>query len=60
MRTKDIGGSEMNVEEAIKVIKSNYPPESYSALREALDLAIKLLAELENRVDYLEEKERDR
>lgn len=35
----------MTNEEAIQAIKSNYPPESYSILREALDLAIKLLEE---------------
>jgi hypothetical protein len=29
--------------EAIEAIKNNYPPENYSILREALDLAIKLL-----------------
>jgi hypothetical protein len=33
----------MTSEEAIKAIKANYPPENYSMLREALDLAIKLL-----------------
>lgn len=30
-------------QEAIKVIKSNYPPSNYSMLREALGLSIKLL-----------------
>lgn len=30
-------------QEAIKAIKSNYPPSNYSMLREALDLSIKLL-----------------
>lgn len=30
-------------QEAIKAIKSNYPPSNYSMLREALDLAIILL-----------------
>ena len=30
-------------QEAIKVIKSNYPPSNYSMLREALDLSIELL-----------------
>lgn len=33
----------MTSKEAIEVIKSNYPPENYTRLREALDLAIKLL-----------------
>lgn len=30
-------------QEAIKAIKSNYPPSNYSMLREALDLSIELL-----------------
>lgn len=34
----------MNHEEAIKVIKSNYPPDNYTMLREALDLAIEELS----------------
>jgi hypothetical protein len=29
--------------EAIEAIKANYPPANYTILREALDLAIKLL-----------------
>lgn len=33
----------MNYQEAIKAIKSNYPPSNYSMLREALDLSIELL-----------------
>lgn len=33
----------MTSKEAINVIKSNYPPENYTILREALDLAIRLL-----------------
>ena len=33
----------MTHQEAIEVIRSNYPPENYTMLREALDLAIKLL-----------------
>lgn len=33
----------MTSKEAIEVIKSNYPPEKYTILREALDFAIKLL-----------------
>lgn len=35
----------MTSKEAIEVIKANYPPENYTMLREALDLAIKLLEE---------------
>lgn len=35
----------MTSKEAIQVIKSNYPPENYTMLREALDLAIKVLEE---------------
>lgn len=35
----------MEYKEAIKAIKDNYPPERYSMLREALDMAIKLLEE---------------
>jgi len=33
----------MNNEEAIEVIKSNYPSERYTMLREALDLAVELM-----------------
>lgn len=33
----------MDYKKAIQVIKSNYPPENYTLLREALNLAIKLL-----------------
>lgn len=33
----------MNKKEAIHAIKCNYPPEHYSILREALDMAIKEL-----------------
>jgi hypothetical protein len=33
----------MNYKEAIEAIKKNYPPENYSLLREALDIAITLL-----------------
>lgn len=33
----------MRVEEAIKTIKSNYPPENYTMLRETLDMAIEAL-----------------
>jgi hypothetical protein len=39
----------MTSEEAIKAIKVNYPPENYTILREALDLAIKLLEKEANR-----------
>lgn len=35
----------MTREEAINAIKCNYPPEHYSMLREALDMAIKELEE---------------
>ena len=35
----------MTNKEAIQAIKSNYPPEQYSMLREALDMAIRLLEE---------------
>lgn len=38
----------MDYKTAIKVIKNNYPPENYTLLREALDLAIKLLEEKED------------
>ena len=33
----------MTNEEAIKAIKCNYPPENYTILREALDMAIEAL-----------------
>lgn len=33
----------MEYKEAISVIKSNYPTENYTMLREALDIAIELL-----------------
>ena len=33
----------MTNKEAIKVIKCNYPPENYTRLREALDMAIEAL-----------------
>jgi hypothetical protein len=33
----------MSYLQAIEVIKSNYPPENYTMLREALDLAIQVL-----------------
>lgn len=35
----------MEYKEAIEVIRSNYPPSNYTMLREALDLAIKILEE---------------
>jgi hypothetical protein len=35
----------MDYQEAIKVIKNHYPTENYTRLREALDLAIKVLEE---------------
>ncbi len=35
----------MKSKEAIKVIKANYPPENYTMLREALDLATRFLKE---------------
>jgi hypothetical protein len=35
----------MNPERAIEVIKSNYPPETYTELRKALDLAMEVLKE---------------
>ena len=33
----------MTYEEAIKAIKCNYPPEHYSMLREALDIALEVI-----------------
>ena len=38
----------MNYKQAIEVIKSNYPPENYTMLREALNLSIKLLEQADN------------
>lgn len=35
----------MTSQEAIETIEANYPPENYSMLREALDMAIALLKE---------------
>lgn len=35
----------MSYQDAIEAIKKNYPPENYTILREALDLAIKVLEE---------------
>lgn len=42
----------MTNQEAIETIKANYPPENYSMLREALDIALALLKEQEARRDY--------
>lgn len=42
----------MNYEQAIKTIKSNYPPEQYTMLREALDLAIDVLQGKINEREY--------
>jgi hypothetical protein len=39
----------MTNQEAIETIEANYPPENYSMLREALDMAIELLEEQEAR-----------
>jgi hypothetical protein len=33
----------MTYQEAIEAIRKNYPPENYSMLRQALDLAIELM-----------------
>lgn len=46
----------MDYSEAIKVIKSNYPPENYTRLREALDLAMNVLEE-KSRLDANDKKE---
>lgn len=48
----------MTHEEAIKVIRANYPPETYTMLREALDLAIARLeavTEAEEQLTRVEE-----
>jgi hypothetical protein len=37
----------MTNQEAIETIKANYPPENYSMLREALDIALAMLKEQE-------------
>lgn len=39
----DIGVIKMTNKEAIEAIKCNYPPENYTRLREALDMAIEAL-----------------
>ena len=38
----------MTNQEAIEAIEANYPPENYSMLREALDIAIVMLKEQES------------
>lgn len=38
----------MTNQEAIETIEANYPPENYSMLREALDMAIARLKEQDN------------
>lgn len=43
---------EMTPQEAIETIKINYPPENYSMLREALDMAITLLEKQEPKPMY--------
>ena len=43
----------MTNEEAIKVIKVHYPTENYTRLREALDLAIRILQE---DIDFIEKR----
>lgn len=45
--TEKGGEVEMTNQEAIETIEANYPPENYSMLREALDMAIALLKEKE-------------
>lgn len=42
----------MDYAEAIEVIKSNYPPSNYTMLREALDLAIDVLQDKINEIEY--------
>jgi hypothetical protein len=42
--------------EAIQIIKSNYPSENYTLLREALDLAIELLEDKDKKDDCMKEK----
>jgi predicted RNase H-like HicB family nuclease len=43
----------MEYKQAIETIKGNYPPENYTMLREALDLAIEVMQEKinENNLD---------
>ena len=42
----------MTREEAIDAIKCNYPPENYSVLREALDMAIEALKGIKDEKGY--------
>ena len=42
----------MTREEAIDAIKCNYPPENYSVLREALDMAIEALEGIKDEKGY--------
>ena len=44
----------MTREEAIDAIKCNYPPENYSVLREALDMAIEALKEVKEGYWYVD------
>lgn len=37
----------MTPEEAIKAIRANYPPERYTMLREALDMAVSALEQID-------------
>ena len=46
----------MTNNEAIETIKANYPPENYSLLREALDMAVALLKEQEPVSPIINEK----
>lgn len=48
----------MTREEAINAIKCNYPPENYSMLREALDMAIEALEEVKEGYWYSYDPER--
>jgi len=48
------GEVEMTNQEAIETIKANYPPENYSMLREALDIALALLKEQEAVEPYMD------
>lgn len=44
----------MTYKEAIKAIRDNYPPSHYSMLREALDMAIEALKEIERHEETFE------
>lgn len=46
----------MTNQDAIETIEANYPPENYSMLREALDMAIELLKEQELKEQCLKTK----